>query len=105
MINYVLNSCRVNEAINTKRNKEIYSQSQKATSRPGSGISYKKPKPQEIYINRCCQLSRGRPVVSAGGGKRPKDCVRSPIKASKKAKSSLIKDLPIKLIQVNFTVL
>jgi hypothetical protein len=48
---------------------------------------------------------QGRPVVSAGGGKKPKDCVRSPIKASKKAKSSLIKDLPIKLIQVNFTVL
>jgi hypothetical protein len=39
------------------------------------------------------------------GSKRPKDCVRSPIKASRKAKSSLIKDLPIKLIQVNFTVL
>jgi hypothetical protein len=72
MINYVLNSCRVNEAINTKRNKEIYIQSQKATRRSGSGISYKKPKLQEIYINTCCQLSRGRPVALLGAAKDQK---------------------------------
>jgi hypothetical protein len=75
------------------------------TRSSGSGISHKKLNPQEIYIYGGCKLSKGRLIVTVGGGKRPKGLVRSLIKPAKKAKSSLIKDLPIKLIQVNFTVL
>jgi hypothetical protein len=51
------------------------------------------------------QAKQGTGGSAFRGSKRPKDCVRSLIKPAKKAKSSLIKDLPINLIQVNFTVL
>jgi hypothetical protein len=51
------------------------------------------------------QAEQGKASRAFRGSKSPKDCVRSLIKPAKKAKSSLIKDLPIKLIQVNFTVL
>jgi hypothetical protein len=51
------------------------------------------------------QAEQGKASSAFRGSKRPKDCVRSLIKPAKKAKSNLIKDLPIKLIQVNFTVL
>ena len=67
--------------------------------------SRKETKSTRDLYEQVLQAEQGKAGRAFRGSKRPKDCVRSLIKPAKKAKSSLIIDLPIKLIEVNFTVL